>query len=312
MNLNYLLIVLRVKKIGKNNFIFYILLLTENIINNILHLGNAIGSVLSADVFTRYLKNKNTNDEILFIGGLDEYGTATEVKARELGISCKELCDKNSILHKQIYDWLLIKFDCYGRTSQPNGDPSIPQLDWPHTYITHEIFKNLCKNGYILELEEKVMFSPDLDSCVADRYILCTCNYCGFTNATGDQCDSCHKLLTIDQIINPVYKINPEFKLQIISTTNLFLDIDKIWKDYNMTDWFQSKSSFWTNNASFITKEWLQRGFKSISITRDLKWGTSVPNTEQFFDKYAKRVFYVWFDALLSYMSITENTLGQA
>ena len=37
-------------------------------------------------------------------------------------------------------------------------------------------------------------------------------------------------------------------------------------------------------------------------ITRDLKWGTSVP-----VEKFANKVFYVWFDAPIGYISITAN-----
>lgn len=35
-------------------------------------------------------------------------------------------------------------------------------------------------------------------------------------------------------------------------------------------------------------------------ITRDLKWGTPVPLKE-----FADKVFYVWFDAPIGYISIT-------
>ena len=40
-------------------------------------------------------------------------------------------------------------------------------------------------------------------------------------------------------------------------------------------------------------------------ITRDLKWGTKVPE-----EGYDRKVFYVWFDAPIGYISITANYLG--
>jgi methionyl-tRNA synthetase len=40
-------------------------------------------------------------------------------------------------------------------------------------------------------------------------------------------------------------------------------------------------------------------------ITRDLKWGTPVP-----LEEYKNKVFYVWFDAPIGYISITGNYLG--
>ena len=51
-----------------------------------------------------------------------------------------------------------------------------------------------------------------------------------------------------------------------------------------------------------ITNTWIRDGVKSRCITRDLKWGTPVP-----LDGYTDKVFYVWFDAPIGYLSITAN-----
>jgi valyl-tRNA synthetase len=49
-------------------------------VNNVPHLGNIIGCVLSADCYARYCRARGYNT--VFICGTDEYGTATETKAR--------------------------------------------------------------------------------------------------------------------------------------------------------------------------------------------------------------------------------------
>jgi methionyl-tRNA synthetase len=64
----------------------------------------------------------------LYVCGTDEYGTATETKALEEGLTPREICDKYHVKHKQIYDWFDIRFDCWGRTSCENPHA---QLDWP-------------------------------------------------------------------------------------------------------------------------------------------------------------------------------------
>jgi methionyl-tRNA synthetase len=56
-------------------------------VNNVPHLGNIIGCVLSGDVFARYCRLRNYNT--LYICGTDEYGTATETKALEEGLTPK-------------------------------------------------------------------------------------------------------------------------------------------------------------------------------------------------------------------------------
>jgi methionyl-tRNA synthetase len=54
-----------------------------------------------------------------------------------------------------------------------------------------------------------------------------------------------------------------------------------------------------------MTQAWMRDGLKERAITRDLKWGIPVPK-----QGYENKVFYVWFDAPIGYISIT-GTLGE-
>lgn len=84
-------------------------------VNNVPHLGNIIGCVLSADIFARY--SRLAGYVTLYIGGTDEYGTATETKAISEGLSPQQICDKYFEIHNNIYRWFGIGFDNFGRTS---------------------------------------------------------------------------------------------------------------------------------------------------------------------------------------------------
>jgi hypothetical protein len=86
-------------------------------VNNVPHLGNIIGCVLSADVFARYARLAGHNT--IYICGTDEYGTATETKAMQEGKTCQQICDHYHAIHKKIYDWFDCDFDRFGRTSTP-------------------------------------------------------------------------------------------------------------------------------------------------------------------------------------------------
>ncbi|VEL21459.1 unnamed protein product [Protopolystoma xenopodis] len=86
-------------------------------VNNVPHLGNLVGSTLSANVFALYCKLADYN--VLSVCGTDEYGTATEAKAQLEGCSPREISDRFNILHKSIYDWFEIDFEYFGRTSTP-------------------------------------------------------------------------------------------------------------------------------------------------------------------------------------------------
>lgn len=87
-------------------------------VNNVPHLGNIIGSVLSADVYARYCRLRGVNT--LYICGTDEYGTATETKALQEGVTCQEICDKYHAIHRDIYKWFDISFNHFGRTTTPH------------------------------------------------------------------------------------------------------------------------------------------------------------------------------------------------
>ena len=72
-------------------------------VNNIPHLGNMIGCVLSADVFARYCRS--SGKDCLYICGTDEYGTATETKALKESVTPEEICRKYYEIHKSVYEW---------------------------------------------------------------------------------------------------------------------------------------------------------------------------------------------------------------
>ena len=57
------------------------------------HLGNLVGSVLSADVAARYYRLRG--DDVLMVSGSDTHGTPIEVEALKEGITPKALTDRN-------------------------------------------------------------------------------------------------------------------------------------------------------------------------------------------------------------------------
>ncbi|MCG8481131.1 MAG: class I tRNA ligase family protein, partial [Spirochaetales bacterium] len=150
-------------------------------VNNIPHLGNLI-QVLSADVFARYCRSAGY--ETLYVCGTDEYGTATETRAREEGIEPAELCDRYYTVHTEIYEWFEIAFDKWGRTSTPE-----------QTEIVQDIFLKLHRNGYISQKTIEQLYSEQSQMYLADRYVRGTCPHCGYEDARGDQCENCGKLL---------------------------------------------------------------------------------------------------------------------
>lgn len=270
---------------GKNN-----ILITSALpyVNNVPHLGNIVGSVLSADVFSRYSKLRDR--PTLYICGTDEYGTATEVKALETKQTPKELCDEFHKKHKDVYDWFEIGFDYFGRTTTEQ-----------QTVIAQDIFMKLHKNGYLEERTTTQPYCESHKSFLADRFVEGTCPKCQYDDARGDQCDKCGSLLDALELINPHCKVDGATPVPR-ETKHIFLLLDKC--QSAIEEWFNksSEEGGWPKNGISITNSWLKQGLMGRSITRDLKWGTPIP-----LPGYEEKVLYVWFDACIGYPSITAN-----
>jgi methionyl-tRNA synthetase len=256
-------------------------------VNNVPHLGNLI-QVLSADVFSRFCRLRGY--DTLYVCGTDEYGTATETKAAEEGISPRELCDRYHALHAGIYQWFGIAFDKFGRTSTPI-----------QTEIVQDIFKKLDAAGYIVERTIEQLYCHSCARFLADRYVRGTCPHCGYADARGDQCEACGKLLDPTELKDPRCSscgATPTAK----STKHLYIDLPKIRP--RLEAWIKDASvrGFWANNAIQMTQAWVRDGLRERAITRDLKWGIPVPKAG-----YEDKVFYVWFDAPIGYVSIAAN-----
>ncbi len=254
-------------------------------VNNIPHLGNII-QVLSADVFARFCRQYGY--ETLYVCGTDEYGTATETKALAEGVTPRELCDRFHVVHSDIYKWFNINFDYFGRTSTEK-----------QTEIVQHLFKKVDEAGLISEKTIEQLHCNSCERFLADRYVEGTCPHCGSENARGDQCEDCGKLLEPTELIKPrcgTCGATPEVK----STRHLYIDLPGVLP--KLEAWMEKASvdGFWAKNAIQMTKSWIRDGLKERAITRDLKWGIPVPK-----EGYEDKVFYVWFDAPIGYISIS-------
>lgn len=255
-------------------------------VNNEPHLGNIIGCVLSADVYARFCRSRGY--DTLYICGTDEYGTATENKARELGLTPREVCDKFHPIHAQVYKDFNISFDAFGRTSTDE-----------QTEIAQMIFNDLDAQGLITQQTDQRVFCEKDGIFLADRYVEGTCPHCAYEDARGDQCDRCGKLLEPESLLEPRCKIcqtRPVSK----ETTHLYLDLSQLQAPLAAFSAQSQEAGNWTANAVRTTQSWLEKGLEPRPITRDLKWGTPVPKPG-----FENKVFYVWFDAPIGYISIT-------
>ena len=70
-------------------------------VNGVPHLGHMIGCLLPSDVYARYMRMMG--NEVLYVAGTDEHGTASEVGALKAGMDVQAYCDMNHARHRDTY-----------------------------------------------------------------------------------------------------------------------------------------------------------------------------------------------------------------
>ncbi|WKX71412.1 methionine--tRNA ligase [Streptomyces sp. XD-27] len=266
-------------------------------INGIKHLGNMVGSMLPADVYARYMRQRG--HDVLYICATDEHGTPAELAAKEAGLPVEQYCAEQHDAQKAIYEGFSLAFDHFGRSSSPEN-----------VEITQTIARELKANGFIEERAIRQVYSVADGRFLPDRYIEGTCPHCGYERARGDQCENCTRTLDPTDLVNPRSAISGSTELEVRETKHLFLLQSKL--AHEVEAWVEEHGKDWPTLSYSIARKWLSEGLQDRAITRDLDWGVPVP-ADTWPELAAEgKVFYVWFDAPLEYVGATKEWAGAA
>ena len=249
--------------------------------NGPLHLGHIAGCYLSADIFARYHRMKG--NDVLMVSGSDTHGTPITIRADQEGITPQEVVERYHAMFLESWQKLGITFDLFTTTNTEN-----------HEKVVHDVFKSLHDKGYIYTDNMLLAYCAQCDRYLPDRYVEGTCPHCGHTRARGDQCDSCGQTLDPQELIDPRCAIcgaTPEFR----ESEHFFLKLSAFEKP--LLEWVE-KQDHWRNNVKNFTRQFLRDGLKDRAISRDLSWGVPLP-----LDGYDSKRIYVWFEAVIGYLS---------
>ena len=249
------------------------------------HIGHLAGAYIPADIYVRYLRLKE--EDVVFVCGSDEHGTAIPNQALKEGTTSKAIIDKYHVLIRDCFKKLGISFDIYHRTSEPI-----------HHQTSQEFFVTLNDKGLLTEETSDQYFDEEAKVFLADRYIIGTCPKCGNPNAYGDQCEKCGSTLSPRELINPRSTLSGKPPV-LKPTKHWYLPL----QDYEkwLTEWIlDSHKNDWKTNVYGQCKSWIDGGLQPRAMTRDLDWGIKVPLPDA-----EGKVLYVWFDAPIGYISAT-------
>ena len=255
-------------------------------VNSYIHLGGLAGAYLPADMYARFLRLSGR--EVLFVCGSDEHGVAITISAEKEKTTPQAIIDKYHPMNEQAFATFGMSFDVYSRTSLPI-----------HHETAREFFMDWLEKGLLTEKEEPQFFDESANMFLPDRYVEGICPHCKKDGARGDQCDSCGATYEQTALINPKSVISGKTPI-VKSTKHWYFKMGEFQKP--LEDYIESHAQDWKENVLQQSRSWLKQGLNDRAATRDMQWGIKVP-----VEGADGKVIYVWFEAVLGYISATKH-----
>ena len=256
--------------------------------NGPIHLGHLAGAYLPADIYVRY--QRLMKREVAFLCGSDEHGVAITITADREKISPQAVVDHYHALNKESFERFGMSFDNYSRTTLPM-----------HHATAQEFFLAMHGQGILKEKVEKQFYDETARMFLPDRYVEGTCPVCKNPEARGDQCERCGSYLNPTDLIDPRSKISGD-KPQLRETSHWYFPLGQFQKRLQEYIRQRDAEDGWKANVLNYCEGWFKEGLQDRAVTRDLDWGVRVP-----LNGYENKVIYVWFDAVLGYISSTRE-----
>ena len=225
--------------------------------------------------------------EVAMVSGSDAHGTPVTIAADQQGVDPESIIAKFQQEFLETWERLGISFDLFTSTHTEN-----------HTQVTQDMFLRMLDLGYLYKDTMRQPYCLVDERFLPDRYVEGRCPYCNNEGARGDQCDRCGTTLDPEELIGLKCRIcgsEPEIR----ETEHFFIRLSAF--EDRLLDWMSRQKHFKPNVKNF-TIGFVEGGLKDRAITRDLDWGVPVP-----VDGYEDKRIYVWFEAVIGYLSATKE-----
>jgi methionyl-tRNA synthetase len=194
--------------------------------NKELHFGHVGGVFVHADTFTRFLRDRIGNENVIFVSGTDCYGSPISASYRKLVDennyqgSIQDYVNENHEKQKQVLDKYEMSPNLYGASAL--GRPG--EI---HKEVSDEIFNKLYEGGYLVKLSSPQFYDPDFKVLLNGRQVIgkCPIEGCNSDKAYADECDLGHQYMP-NELIEPKSILSgktPELK----DVTNWYFELDK-------------------------------------------------------------------------------------
>lgn len=248
------------------------------------HLGHLVEHV-QVNVFVRALRM--AGEDVLYVCGADSHGTPIELRAAEAGMSPEHFTEHWRVKFEEAFKRYSIEFDeGLGTTHTP--------LNEKHAARIYQALKDA---GHIVRREVEQLYDPEAGRFLADRMVKGTCPVCKTPEQYGDSCENCGATYRPTELIEPKSVVSGATPV-LRSSVHLFVSLgaytDKL-KEYTRRPGVVSE------DVQNYLNRWFEEGLKDWDISRDAPYhGFEIPGEP---GKY----FYVWLDAPIGYISLTER-----
>ncbi|SCB02033.1 Methionine--tRNA ligase [Bacillus mycoides] len=254
--------------------------------NGSLHLGH-IASLLPGDILARYYRAKG--ERVLYVSGSDCNGTPITIRAKEEGVTVKEIADKYHEEFERCFRSLGFTYDCYTRTDSEH-----------HHETVQKVFLRLLEEGYIYKKVVEQAYCETCTQFLPDRYVEGICPHC-HEAARGDQCDAC------SAILDPLDLLEKKCKLcgstpSVQETEHFYFALHKFQQQIKEAVEIAKQKGTWRDNAIQLTERYLKEGLQDRAVSRDLPIGVPIPVAG-----YEDKKIYVWIEAVTGYYSASKN-----
>ena len=247
------------------------------------HVGHS-AALMPADVAARYFRAVGA--DVLVASGTDEFGTPNMIAAEKKGLETKQFVDEMSAVIRKDFVGLGLTYDWFTRTTSPN-----------HREVVQKFFSQLTDDGFISKGEMLASYDSETGEALADRYVEGVCPICDAEGARGDQCDNCSSLLEPSDLMKPYSSLTGNL-VKFKPTTHYFLNLDKLKGE--VAEFLKSNKNLRKEAQNMSAN--LVEGLRPRAITRDIPWGVPLPAGYEM-GEGENRVLYVWFDAVIGYLS---------
>jgi methionyl-tRNA synthetase len=246
--------------------------------NGPIHLGHLMEHI-QTDIWVRFQRMRG--HECIYVCADDTHGTATMLRAEEMGVTPEELIEQVNEQHQSDFKDFAISHDNYYSTHSEENQA-----------FSSEIYQRLAEAQQISSRSVNQLYDPEKEMFLADRFIIGTCPRCKADGQYGDNCEACGATYDATDLINPQSKISGATPV-LKESTHFFFTLS------NFTDWLKAWTRSGTLQDQVANKlaEWLDTGLQDWDISRDAPYfGFEIPGEP---GKY----FYVWLDAPIGYMA---------